>query len=270
LSIRGGLRADYQTAGGALLSPRLSSSAVLHGFILRAGSGMFVQNWSNNTFLQVIETDGKHLQRFVVANASLSDIEAGSVILEPQIISKIAPNLIPPREWLTKFSVERPIDNFVSGVEYTWTDGTHLLGSQRLPSPSGWTDWLESNRGLRERQLHCRAQYKFGRQSFVAHYEWTHAQDDTDGPFSFPAEQNDIRAEWAPATGIPGRNFALAANLQIGKVTSLNVMESWHGPAPFNITSGIDAEGNGLFTDRGVLPRNSGRSPSFNSMDRAL
>ena len=45
------------------------------------------------------------------------------------------------------------------------------------------------------------------------------------------------------------------------------LVDSWHGPLPENITSGLDPEGDGLYTDRAGLPRNSGSGPSYNSME---
>lgn len=40
------------------------------------------------------------------------------------------------------------------------------------------------------------------RVGFTAHYEFTRARNNTDGPFSFAARQNDIAFEWAPASGV--------------------------------------------------------------------
>jgi len=265
-SLRSGLRADCQTAGGVLLSPRVSAVAEVHGFILKAGTGMFVHDWSNSIFLKLIENDGHHLQQFLVTNASLVDAEEGTATLESKIVPRIAPDLTPARDWVAKFSVEHPFGKFAPGVEYTWTAGTYLLGSHRLGAPIGWTDLLESNRALRKQQLHFRAQYGIGDQTLTAHYEWVVARDNTDGPFSFPARQNDVRGEWA-RSGVPGHNVTFVGNLQLGKAASLVLVESWHGVTPVNITSGVDAEGNGLYTDRAGRPRNSGHAPSCNSLD---
>lgn len=267
LTVRGGVRADVQTAGGVVLSPRLSAVSNLHGFILRAGSGMFVKTWTNDIFLRVLENDGTHLQRYLITNAALADFEAGTATVQSQIVARIAPNFTPARNWLSKVSLEHPFKSFVPGVEYTWTDGTHLLGSQRLISPTGWTDWLESNRVQQNHQIHVRALYKIRGQSFTANYEWIHSRDDSDGPFSFPAQQNNIRGEWGPSSGVAAHNLAFVANSRLGKALALTLVDSWHGPEPLNITSGLDPEGNGLYTDRGGLPRNSGRGPSYNSMD---
>jgi hypothetical protein len=54
------------------------------------------------------------------------------------------------------------------------------------------------------------------------------------------------------------------ANSRFGKALSLTLVDSWHSPQPLNITSGLDPEGNGLYTDRAGLPRNSGRGPYYN------
>jgi hypothetical protein len=267
LEVRGGLRIDAQTGGGALLSPRLSAGSLLHGFVLSAGSGMFVRTWTNDIFLRVLQNDGQGLQQYLIANASLSGLTAAAAAPESQIISEITPNLTPPRNWVSRISLAHPFKNFVPGVEYTWTDGTHLMGSQRLNSATGWTDWLESNRAQRKDQIHLRAQCKILGQSLTVHYEWIHARDNTDGPFSFPAVQDDIRGEWGPSSGIAAHNLTFVANSKFGNILSLTLVDSWHSPLPLNITSGLDPEGNGLFTDRAGLPRNSGRGTQYNSME---
>ncbi|MGC1373770.1 MAG: carboxypeptidase-like regulatory domain-containing protein [Candidatus Sulfotelmatobacter sp.] len=269
LVVRGGVRADAQTAGGILFSPRLSAVANLHGFVLRTGSGMFVKNWTNDVFLKVMENDGSHLEQYLIMNASLADLEAGTAILQSEVVSKIT-NLTPTRNWISKISLEHSFKSFLPGVEYTWTDGTHLLGSQRLTSSTGWTDWLESNRTQQKHQIHVRALYKIKRQTFTAHYEWIHSRDDTDGPFSFPAVQDDIRGEWGPSSGIATHNLTFVANSKFGKALSLTLVESWHSPLPLNITSGLDPEENGLYTDRAGLPRNSGHESDYNSMELFL
>ncbi len=115
--------------------------------------------------------------------------------------------------------------------------------------------------------MHLRALYTIRGQSLTAHYEWIHSRDNTDGPFSFPAVQNNIRGEWGPSSSLAAHNLTLVANSRLGPAFSLTVVESWHSPLPLNITSGLDPEGNGLFTDRAGLPRNSGSGTDYNLMD---
>jgi len=72
--LRGGLRADYQTGGGTLLSPRLSGVATWRGSTLRWGGGIFVHDWTTGVFLQAIKNDRSHLDRFLVTSASFAEV----------------------------------------------------------------------------------------------------------------------------------------------------------------------------------------------------
>ncbi len=269
--VRGGIRADVQTAGGILFSPRLSAVTHLQCFTLQAGSGMFVQPWTNNIFLHVMEEDGNHLNQYVIPNASYTGSATGTATPQSEIVAKILPGLTPVRSWMSRISAEQTLKNFSSGGEYTWTDGTHLLGSQRLPasvgSSPGWIDWLGSNRGLQEHQFHLWSLYKIRGQRLTAHYEWIHSRDNTDGPFSFPAVQTNLRGEWGPSSGIAVHNLTLVANSKLGNALSLTLVENWHSPLPLNFTSGTDPVGNGLYTDRAGLPRNSGSGTDDNLMN---
>jgi len=227
---------------------------------------MFVHDWRNDIFLRVMENDGHHLHRFLIPNASLGDVLAGAAAMQPEIISKVAPDLTPVREWMSRVSVEHPFKNFVPGVEYTWTEGSHLLGSARLSTTAGWADLLESNRAFRKQQLHFRALYKFGGQSLTLHYEWIRSFDDTDGPFSFPQISGDLRDEWARSSAVSPHNFTIVGNFQMRGGVFINLVGSWRSSAPYNITTGLDPAHNGLYNDRAGLARNSGTGPAYRNI----
>jgi hypothetical protein len=269
LLITGGMRADYQTGGGVLWSPRLSAAAKARRFILRAGAGMFVHDWPGDIFLHTIEDDGLHLQPFILEYASLADVLSppgpGQLVTGPLVRSRLAPDLMRPRDWMFKGSVERPFGHLTPGLEYTWTDGLHQLGSQRLADQGGWMDALESNCARHRQELHARLRYALKRQSIVAHYEWFHSRDDTDGPFSFPEYQDNLRAEWARTAGVSPHNFTLVDNLRLPRAISVMLMATERSSAPYNITSGLD-NGDGLYNDRGGRVRNNGNGPSYRSL----
>jgi hypothetical protein len=268
LSVRGGLRADYQTeAGGVFFSPRLSAVTNWRGFIVTAGTGAFVDEWSNATFLKTVQYDENHLQRFLVHDASFSDIATGAPAPPTRVASTVADNLRPARNWISELSVERAFGNSTLGGEWSSTIGTHHLGSRRLAAPGGWADVLESNRSVRQQRLRAQLLYKAGALDLAAHYELVNARDNTDGPFSFPARQLDVRAEWGPSVSTPRQSVSLTAAVQLGAAMAITLMHTWHGPTPVNLTTGEDAEGNGLFTDRGGLARNRGMLPAFRSID---
>jgi len=270
LLVTGGLRADYQTHGGILLSPRLSLAARERGFILRAGSGVFVHNWPGSVLMHTIEDDGFHLQPLIVQSVSLAEAlsptGANGSFKEASVRSRLAPGLTRPRDLMFKASVERAFGHFTPGLEYSWVDGQHLLGSERFSDRNGWVDFLESNRARRRQQLHARLRFAWKRQNVTAHYEWIQSMDNTGGPLSFPEHQNDLRSEWAQTAGVSPHNFTLVDSLKLPSAISVTLVATAHGSAPYNVTSGMD-NGDGLFNDRGGRPRNSGNGPRYNSLD---
>jgi hypothetical protein len=230
---------------------------------------MFVEDWPDDIFLRTMEDRGDVFQQFLIPNASLSSMAGGTgirAIRETEVIAKITPGLAPNRNWMSKVSVGHPFGNFVPGIEYTWTAGIHLLGSERLSARNGFVDWLQSNRDLRKHEVHFLAQYKIGSERFTAHYEWVRSFDNTDGPFSFPVYAGNLGTEWARSSGISPHNFSVVGTFQLPTAVSLTLVETVNSSAPYNITSGADVTGNGLFNDRGGRPRNSGNGTSYNSL----
>lgn len=264
--ISAGVRADFQSGHGTLLSPRFSAATRWHNFVLRTGGGVFVRDLPSGVLLGIIENDGLHLEQFIAEGVSFSDFTNAQLTIPTPVRSLLAPGLTRPRQFLEKSSIERPLGKFDAAVEYTWTRDEHLLGSRRLAGDGGWLDFLESDRNAERQQVHTQVRYKIKMQQFLAYYDWVRAFNDTDGAFSFPANQNDIRAEWARSAGIAPHSLTFAAMLQLPGKISANITESWRGSAPYNITTGSDPTGDGLYTDRGGLPRNSGNGPGYNSL----
>jgi hypothetical protein len=267
LELAAGARADYQSGLGTVLSPRLSLAANWRGATVRAGAGLFVKDVPNTIFVIALKNDGRHLQQFMTMDAPLDGSSGTSLPPRQSIHSGIAPGLTAPREWMSRVSVERRIGGVVPGIEYTWTLGRHMLGSERSAGGSGWLDVFESDRAAERHRVRAQLLYaKQGRQ-LSAQYEWTHARDNTDGPFSFAAQAGSPAAEWARSTGVPPHNVSVTASSMLLAGVSLNVMYTWRSSAPCNITSGVDAARNGLFLDRGGRARNSGHGPGYSSLD---
>lgn len=264
--LRGGLRADYQTDGGTLVSPRLAGVATWRGSTLRWGGGIFVHNWTTGVLLQAIKNDRSHLDRFLVTSASFADPEGGDTSQAVPIDSRIAGDLTRPRDLVLRASVERPLGRLTLGIEYTWTSTTHRLGSRRLAVHDGWMDTLESNRFARRHRLHASLQCEAKGQRISAHYQWTRSRDDTDGPFSFPESQEGPDAEEARSAGVAPHELSVVASFKVPAGVSLTVIESYHSSTPYNVTSGTDPAGLGLYSFRAGRLRNSGNGPGYNSV----
>jgi len=267
LLVTGGLRADYQAGLGTLLSPRLAGAAQWWSFVFRASAGLFARDIGNNVLVRVLETDGSRLQEFMASGVPIFGTFTTPVENQSSIRTRFAPDLTRPRQLMEKASVERRLGQFTLNIEYTSTRDRHLLGSRRLADGSGWLDLLESNRSAERHRLHPQVRYKWGRHSAAIHYEWVHSHDDTDGPFSFPARQENIRADWARSAGIPAHSITLTDSFQLPGAVSVTLTDSLRGSAPFNITTGLDSANDGLYTDRGGLARNSGNGPGYNSLE---
>jgi hypothetical protein len=264
--VRGGLRADYETKQGFFFSPRIFAAKQVRGFVLRGGGGLFIHNLPNQMFLQLIRNDGSHLQNLVVKNMHLRGMDGGIPTSLTPLVSTRAPNFTRQGDLVFKGSIERQYRSLVSGLEYNWSRGFHLAGSRRLQTSSGWIDFLESNRRAQRHALHARLSYEWKGQSIVGHYEFIHARDDTDGAFSFPQDQNNVVSEWARSTGLSPQNLEVVGSFRLPAGVSVSAVLSSKSSAPYNIASGADASGFGLYNDRGGRPRNSGNGPPYNSV----
>lgn len=265
--LRWGIRADWQERAGVFLSPRVFSGKQLAHFVFRGGGGLFIHNWPNSIFIHSLGEDQNHLHQVVIPDVSFDTLQSSSFNNEPNIVSELASNLSRERDIMFKCSVERPFGKFTSGVEYTWTNRSNLLGSSRLPSGTGWLDVLQSDRQARKHQVHVRLQFPFGKGQMVGgHYEWTRSRDDTSGAFSFPERGGDLENEWGDTAGVSPHNFYLTGNFQVQRDFSLSVSAGYHSEAPYNITSSINIAGDYLYNDRGGRPRNSGNEPGFGSL----
>jgi hypothetical protein len=267
LNLSAGVRADYQSGLGTLISPRISLATQWRRVAVRGGAGMFVQSVPASIFISAIQNDGRYLQQFVADDVSLTD-PADLLLRGASFIhSRLATDLTRPRTLLWRLSVERPIGRLSPALEYSVADERHLLGSDRRPVvEAGWVDEFQSNRSAMRQRLHAQLRQAWKRQQLVVDYEFTHARDNTDGPFSFLEQPGNLAAEWGRSAGMSPHTVTVMGALTLPAAISVNLVESWRSSAPFNITTALDTAGKGLTLDRGGRQRNSGDGPRFNSL----
>lgn len=265
VELDGGVRADFQSGFGTIISPRISIAGEWRGVIIRGGAGLFVRSLPAAIFVAAIANDGRHLEQLMATDVSFVNVATAHLEGQGSIRSRLSPALARPRQWMERISVERRLENLTSAVEYTWTEDA-LLGSRRLAEGAGWTDVVESNRAACGRRLHLRAAYTWKRQQLVANYEWTRARDNSDGPFSFLERADNIAAEFVRSAGVSPRNFTTAGTFSLPAAISLTISDTWRSSAPFDITTGSDLLRNGLTVDRGGRARNSGAGPGYHSV----
>ena len=209
-------------------------------------------------------SDGDHFQQFVARGVSFAEAGRPSLVPLSTTRSRLAEDPSRPRELLQKVSVERAFGRFVLSVEYTRSEDWHLLGAERALVGAGWVDTISADRASNRHRVHAQTRYTWGREHLSAHYEWMSAHDNTDGPFSFAEQAGNLAAEWAPSAGIAAHHVSVVGTFVLPGSVTVNVSQSWRSSSPYNITTGLDASGNGLLVDRGGRSRNSGEGPGYN------
>ena len=265
VELDGGVRADYQSGFGTILSPRISIAGKWRGVIIRGGAGLFVRSLPAAIFVAAIANDGWHLEQFMATDVSF--VNVATAHLEGQGGS-VRGCRRPSRGRASGWSGSRSSGGWGLSPPPSNTRGprTALLGSRRLAEGAGWTDVVESNRAARGRRLHLQAAYTGKRQQLVANYEWTRARDNSDGPFSFLEHADNAAAEFVRSAGVSPRNFTAAGTFRLPAAVSLTISDTWRSSAPFDITTGSDRLRNGLTVDRGGRARNSGAGPGYHSV----
>jgi len=260
LRLTAGVRLDWQSRDRPRLSPRVSAVGQFGAWTIAAGAGLFSATWEPALFLGTRAAKGTVPLVLMTRQVSLGSVAGGGGAGSP-IVMDVAPGLTRARYVMASQSAERPFGPVSIGVDHLWWRGSHLPGAERLPdqASNGWTDWLESNRRFDSHQFRVRVAAGGPNRNASLAYGWTRANDDTGGPWSFPARQGDIAAEWARSARVAAHTFDAVASASLPGSLHLTVLGSLRGSSPYDIVSGRDVEGNGLYTDRGGLPRNSGR-----------
>jgi hypothetical protein len=154
----------------------------------------------------------------------------------------------------------------------------------------------ESSGSLRQNQLIVNFRTNFSTKfSLFGNYRLGFAKGDTDGAGTFPAYSYDLTGEFGRSSFDTRHTFIIGGNLTAPWGVSFNPFIIASSGRPFNITSGIDVNKDGLFTDRptfaqlqsrcvelglttpycsigsndpnATLPRNFGEGPSYFSVN---
>jgi len=150
----------------------------------------------------------------------------------------------------------------------------------------------ESNGRFDQNQFLVNFRSNFSKRvSVFGNYAFGGAKSDADSAATFPANQNDIDAEYGRALVDIRHRFVLGGNVKAPLGVALSPFLTFRTGVPFNITTGTDNNGDTLFTDRPsfatslsesgiiithfgafdptpetgdtIIPRNYGRGPSF-------
>jgi hypothetical protein len=283
LTLSAGLRKEFQTnLDDALnLAPRagLTWSPFTHGrTTVRAGGGIFYDWLESSVYEQTLRVDGQRQQELVIRNPGYPDPFTGGIQMQSTPGSKyvMADDLMMPRRTMITAGVSHQISpRLGSNVSFTHTRGANALRGRLLnmPGPDGVRPdpavgnitQVESTASSRGNQVNGGINFMIPeRRTFLfANYAYSRQANDADGPFSLPADSQDLSGEWGPAAGRPRHMFTAMVNTALPKNIRAGLTVTGRSGSPYNITTGRDDNGDTVFNDRPEgVSRNSARGDS--------
>jgi hypothetical protein len=281
-----GLRYENQTniRSDGNFAPRLAFAFSPHRgdeqprTVVRGGLGVFYERFGEDLTLQARRFDGINQQQFVVSTPAVLDrLEfTGDTVLGlpstaelsgfalPQNTRVVAPGLQAPRTVQASLSFEQLLPgNVTFSVVAVSTGIRRMLRSRNITAPDGGerprlrSDTVyqyESTGRFDQEQLILGLNSRTSRTvTLFARYFLGRARSDTDGAGSFPADSNDLAAEYGPAALDVRHRFTLGGSVRLPGSVRVHPFVVYSSGAPFNITTGRDNNGDTLFTDRPAL-----------------
>jgi len=213
----------------------------------------------------------------------------------PSAVWRIDPSMTFPRIYQASSTLERQLPGgFVLVSDYTYQRGDHLLRARDINAPlpvtgllpypaEGFIGQIESSASSRGSVGNWTLKsLRNKRFQFFAQYTLSRLYDDTGGAFPpppgasptglfaalLPANNYDLRPEWGRANNDARNRFGLSGTVQLPWRFTFGTLTTIRSGLPFNITTGLDNNGDGIANDRppGVT-RNSGEGPGQVSVD---
>jgi hypothetical protein len=279
LSLSLGLRQEVQThlddrinlapRAGATWSPFKSGATTVRG-----GAGIFYDWYDAQTYEQTLRVDGVHQIDEAILDPGYPDVSVGgSPVVLPSGRLVQSPNLVQPTIARTNVAVEQALGKYARvnvlygyGRSRTALRGhdinAPLPGGARPDPSSGTVTQVESTARSAMHMVHTgfNLNLPWHRTFLFFNYTLGHAMNESDGPFSLPADNLNLRAEWGP-TPYDARHRASAMfNMNLWKGFKLATMVNSSSGLPYNITTGFDDNHDTVSNDRPAgVGRNSAR-----------
>jgi hypothetical protein len=255
------------------LSYQLSKTSVL-----RLGAGTFHQTFSINNFQQLQQLDGSHQTQIVIRNPSFPDPFAGGIQQTvPASLRAKSPELVASYTNNMSVSLEKSLKSGATvSVAYDFIRGNHLQRSRNInaplpgfpvrPDPAQGNIWLLESSGLstfKGLTLGYRTRIR-GSLNLFANYTFSSSFNDTDGAFSQPANNYDLRSEWGRSSDNQRHHFQAGLNGRLPGNFNVNTTWRWNTGRPYTITTGFDDNFDTAVNDRPAgITRNSLTGPGL-------
>ena len=271
-----GVRHDLQTNldDHANLAPRVALAWVpdeARKGTIRTGIGVFYEQVSPDITFTARKFNTQNQQQLIVSRPdffpAVPENFTGDV-LPPSATYVKAPDLRAPRFVVSSLSYERELTSALLGsIGYTWRVGRDLLRLRNvnaprtpggpLPEPErGPVLQFESTGASTRHELKLALRVNAGeRVTWYVNYTLGSTRTDTDGAFTTPADPYDLSSERGPQIDDSRHGFVTGGSLILPGTWYLSPYVTVTSAVPFNITTGLDNNGDALFTDRPAFAR---------------
>ena len=267
------------------ISPRLS---IAYGIgknkmqtktVLRTGFGIFYDRVADSLTLQALRFDGTTQVQYFVNNPLFypnvpppSDLVADRVM---PTIRQLASDIRAPYIAQAIAGVDRQLPwNTSLSTNFIWSRGVHELRTRNINAPLADGSYPYGNIGniyqfestgfLDQKQLMVNIRSNFNKRVMLfGFYVYGHANSDTDGVGTFPANQYDMSSEYGRAAYDIHHRFLLGGNIRAPWGVSFFPFIMGNTGGPFNITNGRDNNRDTVFTDRPAFAAPGATGPNI-------
>lgn len=200
-------------------------------------------------------------------------------------IRSISPELNSPRTIQAAFSVERQLPGRTTlAVSYITSKTNNVLRTRNINAPVcpfqfdcsnaprpestlGNIYQYESTGVLRQNRLNVNIRSMFNpKYSLFANYSLGFANSDSDGANSFPAYSYDLSNEFGRSSFDARHNFIIGGNFNLPLGISASPFIIANSGRPYNITTGIDNNGDSIINDRPAFATDLNRQCNFGTV----
>jgi hypothetical protein len=237
---------------------------------LRGGYGIFYDWYDAGVYEQTVRVDGNHQLDVIVQNPAFPYTEGAGGGLPPSVIRSAS--LEQPIIQQASIGVEKPLTPWMDfRTDYMWTRGHNTLRSINVNAPVngirpdpqfGNITEIQSTgeRALDRFTVALNARYIPRRMMGMVMYQLASARNFGDSPTMLPSDSTNPDADWGPSAQDVRHRIFFNFNTPLGRGVRMGVGIQGSSALPYNITTGLDANGDSVFNDRAPgVSRNSGR-----------